>query len=406
MATIDDENQRDDLPDPTQEELATSSTFFNAHPLEFWRERQAGLRLLGFNPGPIDGISGPKTHAAVRAFQTSVGLKVDGIWGPATQAAFDARVPASIEVWRERQTGLKSLGFNPGPIDGLLGPKTITAIRAFQASAGIKVDGIWGPVTQAAFDARMPAPPTGYQDYLGAVVLSDDFWSSFVDLSKNSNVADDNGLLRRKGTRTWSALKRIVWHQTSFTWNPYRESAAANKWSGHHRINAHLCLDTDGTIILIHPLASYLWTANAFNPNCLSCEIMGNFEGVLGSGSWYQPEKFGRARPKRIQLLRARQMTKWLLDPTQGPADGNLPPLLLEWRKACAQLGAPPITWVNPHRGATDDRGNDCGSECWYHIGEHTIANYSQVVEGPLAGKGQPTPNSWREIPRVPPLEG
>lgn len=39
---------------------------------------QIFLRQLGFNPGPLDGLLGPKTRAAIRAFQKRNGLVVDG----------------------------------------------------------------------------------------------------------------------------------------------------------------------------------------------------------------------------------------------------------------------------------------------------------------------------------------
>lgn len=48
---------------------------------------QARLLELGFDPGPIDGIRGPKTIAAVKAFQKAWDLVVDGIVGPKTIAA-------------------------------------------------------------------------------------------------------------------------------------------------------------------------------------------------------------------------------------------------------------------------------------------------------------------------------
>ncbi|MFN0106170.1 MAG: peptidoglycan-binding protein [Bryobacteraceae bacterium] len=46
---------------------------------------QARLRNLGYNPGPIDGDIGPLTQAAIRGFQSRFGLTVDGIAGPITQ---------------------------------------------------------------------------------------------------------------------------------------------------------------------------------------------------------------------------------------------------------------------------------------------------------------------------------
>ena len=48
------------------------------------------------------------------------------------------------------QQALKSAGFDPGPIDGIRGSKTIAAIKAFQASKGLVVDGIVGSKTTAA----------------------------------------------------------------------------------------------------------------------------------------------------------------------------------------------------------------------------------------------------------------
>jgi peptidoglycan hydrolase-like protein with peptidoglycan-binding domain len=48
---------------------------------------QKALQKLGFDPGKIDGIDGPRTQAAVKKFQQSKGLKPDGIVGALTQAA-------------------------------------------------------------------------------------------------------------------------------------------------------------------------------------------------------------------------------------------------------------------------------------------------------------------------------
>jgi hypothetical protein len=54
-------------------------------PVECLTGVQARLNNLSFNAGPVDGIRGPKTEAAVRAFQKKYRLKLDGISGPITQ---------------------------------------------------------------------------------------------------------------------------------------------------------------------------------------------------------------------------------------------------------------------------------------------------------------------------------
>lgn len=48
---------------------------------------QTALTAAGYNPGPVDGIWGPKTAAAVLAFQKSSGLKSSGQLDAATTAA-------------------------------------------------------------------------------------------------------------------------------------------------------------------------------------------------------------------------------------------------------------------------------------------------------------------------------
>jgi hypothetical protein len=52
---------------------------------------QARLKNLGYNPGAIDGVGGPKTESAIRDFQSdNPPLDVDGVCGPQTTKALVA----------------------------------------------------------------------------------------------------------------------------------------------------------------------------------------------------------------------------------------------------------------------------------------------------------------------------
>ena len=69
---------------------------------------QARLSQLGFNAGRADGIFGPRTDAALREFQTSVGVNADGVCGPDTYRAFDRLIKTisggNAAVLRDRVT--------------------------------------------------------------------------------------------------------------------------------------------------------------------------------------------------------------------------------------------------------------------------------------------------------------
>ena len=55
---------------------------------------QRQLATLGLYAGAVDGIAGPATEDAVKAFQRTNGLFVDGIVGPATRATLARAVAA------------------------------------------------------------------------------------------------------------------------------------------------------------------------------------------------------------------------------------------------------------------------------------------------------------------------
>jgi hypothetical protein len=50
----------------------------------------------------------------------------------------------------EVQHALKSKGYEPGAVDGIYGPKTVTAVRDFQKKSDLPIDGLLSPQTLAA----------------------------------------------------------------------------------------------------------------------------------------------------------------------------------------------------------------------------------------------------------------
>ena len=112
-----------------------------------------------------DPIFDERVEHAVKSFQQRRGLLVDGIVGRQTYAALDgARWTLGDRVLRyipehfvegddvvALQARLTELGFTPGKVDGIHGPGTDAAVRAFQAALGLETDGTVGPETMRAF---------------------------------------------------------------------------------------------------------------------------------------------------------------------------------------------------------------------------------------------------------------
>src|SRR5436190_2770887 len=60
---------------------------------------------------------------------------------------------------RDLQGALKALGHDPGPIDGVFGARTTSAVKAFQQAREIAVDGIVGRVTWINIDEADQSEP-------------------------------------------------------------------------------------------------------------------------------------------------------------------------------------------------------------------------------------------------------
>lgn len=136
-------------------------------------EVQVILKNEGYEPGNTDGRMGKETRDAIKAFQESIGLKSTGYIDKITltQMEDSRRTKEILEskkdyavkaketrqkdasksefrpTTKEIQSALKNAGFDPGSLDGKVGPRTRQAIKDFQKSKGLVPDGVVGPKT-------------------------------------------------------------------------------------------------------------------------------------------------------------------------------------------------------------------------------------------------------------------
>ncbi len=130
----------------------------------------------------VDGSFGPATLARVKAYQRSHHLVVDGYIGPKTWASLggfpaESSGPPSTPTPGKNTCSVTVVRYGSNgslvrtvqqrlhiSADGNFGPGTLGAVKAFQRSHGLAVDGIVGPATWSALGgfpcgSSTPAPP-------------------------------------------------------------------------------------------------------------------------------------------------------------------------------------------------------------------------------------------------------
>jgi LysM repeat protein len=131
---------------------------------------QVALRAQGLYLGPIDGIVGPRTVAAVRSFQRTHGLRATGIADLSTRRALG---PLGRPLFGSRSLGRGNFGWDVAvlqfllnkrgirvPVNAYMDKPTVAGLRRYQRSLHLAPDGVAGPHTFAALglQSRVPVP--------------------------------------------------------------------------------------------------------------------------------------------------------------------------------------------------------------------------------------------------------
>jgi peptidoglycan hydrolase-like protein with peptidoglycan-binding domain len=113
---------------------------------------------------------------------------------------------------RELQTLLKSKGFSPGAADGVFGPKTKAAVLAFQRSQGIAADGIVGPQTWGRLKgASGPAPTPGPAPSPGGRGTADAFVQKALAQNGDRYVFGAETNLNDPNPKTFDCSELVQW---------------------------------------------------------------------------------------------------------------------------------------------------------------------------------------------------
>ncbi len=124
------------------------------------QELQKKLYELGYFNFVCNGLFGQDTHDALVAFQHDYNLPETGILSPDTanmlsKALLDEPIRQSSDYSdraKELQEKLSLLGYLNSACDGLFGPKTVKAVKAFQLDHNLPETGVVYPVTMKAID--------------------------------------------------------------------------------------------------------------------------------------------------------------------------------------------------------------------------------------------------------------
>lgn len=259
------------------------------------------------------------------------------------------------------QEMLETVHQTVGDIDGIFGKNTERALIGFQVFAGLKQDGIYGPVTKAFLidlidkSYRSVGDPVCHRDRV-------------VDITKLHERP--RGYSRR---RKWKEITGVTLHQTGCEMpkNPM----------GWRKVNAHIGVTQEGKVIILNDPRDFIWHAQGLSKNTIGIEIEGNYPGIMNRpGTLWK----GGGGPHSLND----QMMEGLLQ-------------LYAWLWDAFDQNKQPWTRVHAHRQSSDTRRADPGEEIWKKVGipwGRSLGEDIKVWDGGIGfrfKKGWAIPMEW-----------
>jgi soluble lytic murein transglycosylase-like protein len=219
---------------------------------------QVALRAQGLYLGPIDAIIGPKTVAAVRAFQRVHNLRVTGIADLGTRRELG---PLGTPLFGSRTLSHGKFGWDVAvlqfllvkhgvrvPVNAYMDTPTVRGVKRYQGVMHLRADGVAGPATFAALGLQTHVPVKTVQSpsLLRYVVKPGDSLTAIARkhgttlsrIAKLNRINPARPLLIGVKLRIPTAVQVVPTAASATNAATVRDSL--DRWSAHYGINRSL----------------------------------------------------------------------------------------------------------------------------------------------------------------------